>query len=121
MANANQQIAQIFEENRLEDLYVFLARRKCLNKTNIAFAYLFHIFQSAGILMAAIASGYDMATYAWIGAVLNALATLIYASEKYNEALLKQYAQDIRLIRDNAYVDEAPIVIEPGNGQPPAN
>ncbi len=110
----NDQVNQILQENRLEDLSVFLARRKCINKVNIAFAYLFHIFQSAGILMAAIASGYDLASYAWIGALLNACATLIYASEKYNEGLLKQYAEDIKLIRDDTYISEATVQLEGG-------
>ena len=106
------QIQTLLESNRLEDLKRFLNRRQCLNSTNVALMYLFHIVQSAGILVTTLAAGYDMKSIIWVGASLNALAALIHIFEKTNDSLIKQYGKDIQLIKDNNYIDEAPVDIE---------
>ena len=51
------EIKYMFEKNKLEDLKEFMAKRKCLNQSNLVLVYLFHIIQSAGILTTTIAAG----------------------------------------------------------------
>lgn len=113
--NTNAVIQRLLETNKLEDLKSFLRRRQCLNCTNVFLMYGFHIIQTAGILTTTLAAGYDMKEVIWIGASLNALASLIQIFEKLNDSLSKQYAKDIQLIRADNYVDEAPVDIEQEN------
>lgn len=109
---SNTEIQTLLENNKVDDFKRFLKQRQCLNSTNVALLYLFHIVQSAGILVTSLAAGYDMKQIIWVGTALNALAALIHIFEKINDGLIKQYAKDIQLIIENNYVDESPIVIE---------
>ena len=56
--------------------------------------------------MTTIAAGYDMKNIVWLGAALNAIATLIQVFEHLNITLCKMYAKDIHRIRINEYEDE---------------
>ena len=108
----SNQVQSLLENNKVEDLKRFLKRRQCLNCTNISLLYLFHIVQSAGILVTTIAAGYDSKEIVWVGAGLNALAALIHIFEKTNESLINQYGKDIQEIVDNKYIDEEAIVAD---------
>ena len=111
-AEQNQIIKNLLESNKVDDLKRFLNRRSCLNSTNICLIYLFHFVQTAGILTTTVAAGYDLKEIIWIGASLNALATLIHVFEKINDGLLKQYEKDIQLIRSGNYIDESHITMD---------
>jgi hypothetical protein len=100
------EIQTIFEKNKIDDLHVFLNKRRCLNKTNSYFIYLFYLFQSIGILTTSIATGTNHLELIWIGITLNILASLINIYEKINSMLLKKLMKDIQLIKENHYIDE---------------
>ena len=51
------EVKNIFEKNKLDDLKAFIKKRNCLNSWNMSLIYLFHITQSAGILVTTIAAG----------------------------------------------------------------
>jgi hypothetical protein len=104
------EIKKIFDENELSDLKRFLNKRQCLNRTNQYMIYLFHLIQSTGILITTIAAGYDIKYLVWIGAGMNALATLIMVYEKTNDNILKKRMNDIKSIKDGNYVDEESLI-----------
>jgi hypothetical protein len=108
--NIDHEIEKIFSENRLEDLKKFLARRKCLNVTNMGFDYAFHTVQTAGIIITTIAAGYDKKFLVWVGAGISAFASLIKVFESSNNAMLKKLLGDIKSIREGTYVDEGSLV-----------
>jgi hypothetical protein len=110
-AVANE-IQSIFDKNKLGDLKEFMGRRKCLNTCNISLVYLFHIFQSAGIMTTSVAAGYDIKMLVWIGIGLNITATLIHVFEKTNTSISKQLLKDIHTIQQGTYVDESSLQIE---------
>lgn len=110
-AVANE-IQSIFDNNKLGDLKEFMGRRKCLNICNISLIYLFHIFQSAGIMTTSVAAGYDIKMLVWIGIGLNITATLIHVFEKTNTSISKQLLNDIHAIQQGTYVDESSLQIE---------
>ena len=109
-ANTSLEIQTLFEQNKLDDLKEFMKRRKCLNSTNMALIYLFHIIQSAGILTTTIAAGYDMKSLVWIGVGLNILASLINVFEKTNNSISKALMKDIQAIKDGTFLDEGTVV-----------
>jgi hypothetical protein len=104
------QIHNIFNENKINDLKKFLHKRACLNNTNQVLIYLFHIIQSAGVLTTTIAAGYNMKELVWIGVGMNILASLINIFEKTNESISKRLLKDISAIKNGTYVDEGSMV-----------
>ena len=104
------EIKKLLEDNKIDDLKRFLAKRKCLNTCNMCLLYLFHTVQSAGILTTTIAAGYDMKELVWVGVGLNILASLINIFEHNNNSMSKRLLKDIEAIRDDKYVDEGAIV-----------
>lgn len=100
------EIKQIFNENKIEDLKKFIAKRKCLNFSNQIMNYLFHIVQSAGVLTTTIAAGYDIKQLIWIGVGMNILASLINVFEKTNDSISKKLLKDIQSIKNGTYIDE---------------
>lgn len=114
MATAiSEQINVILNTNKLDDLKNFISRRKCLNQCNLFLVYLFHIVQSAGILVTTIAAGYDKKELIWVGVGLNIGASLLNVFEKTNNNISKHLLKDIQSIRDNTYVDESESVDPP--------
>ena len=73
----NDKINEIFNGNIINDLKHAISKRKCLNKTNNIFIYIFHIIQTMGILTTTVAAGYNLKALVWVGAGLNALAKFI--------------------------------------------
>lgn len=107
-----EQIHDILENNKLEDLKKFLSRRNCLNNVNMGMTYLFHTVQAAGILTTTIATGYGATNLIWIGVGLNVGASLINIFEHTNNSMSMRLMKDIIAIRDDKYVDEGIIVEE---------
>ena len=104
------EIKNIFEKNKLDDLKAFIKKRNCLNSWNMSLIYLFHITQSAGILVTTIAAGYDRKEIIWVGVGLNILAGLITVFEKTNNSISKNLLKDIEAIKDGSFVDEGMVV-----------
>ena len=105
-----QQIQNIFDNNRINDLNTFLKKRHCLNTANLYLVYLFHFIQSAGILTTTIATGYSITYLIWIGVGLNISASLIHIIEKTNNSISSKLLKDIQAIKDDKYIDEGLIV-----------
>ena len=80
----NEEIRIIFEQNKMEDLKRFMAKRQRLNSANGWLIYAFHVFQSAGILTTTIATGYNIRELIWVGVGLNVISTLMNVFEKIN-------------------------------------
>lgn len=114
------EIKNIFEENKLEDLKRFIKKRNCLNSWNMSLIYLFHITQSAGILVTTIAAGYDRKEIIWVGVGLNILAGLITVFEKTNNGISKNLLKDIEAIKNGTFVDEGMVVDLPAGKEDPA-
>ena len=108
------EIQTIFDNNKINDLNRFLEKRQCLNTTNKYLIYLFHLVQASGILTTSIAAGTSNTELVWIGVGLNIFATLINVYEKTNNSISAKLLSDIKLIRDNHYVDEGEF-IDTGN------
>jgi len=108
------EIQTIFDNNKINDLNRFLQKRQCLNTANTYLVYLFHLVQASGILTTSIAAGTSNTELVWIGVGLNIFATLINVYEKTNNSISAKLLSDIKLIRDNHYVDEGEF-IDTGN------
>ena len=106
------EIKQIFNENKIDDLKKFIAKRNCLNISNQILNYLFHIVQSAGVLTTTIAAGYDIKQLIWIGVGMNVLASLITVFEHTNDSISKRLLKDIQSIKNGTYIDEGIFVDE---------
>ena len=85
-----------------------------MNTTNTYLIYLFHLVQASGILTTSIAAGTNNTELVWIGVGLNIFATLINVYEKTNNSISSKLLNDIKLIKDNHYVDEGEF-IDTGN------
>jgi len=104
------EIQTIFDTNKINDLHRFLSKRQCLNTTNSYLIYLFHLVQASGILTTSIAAGTNNTQLVWIGVGLNIFATLINVYEKTNNSISSKLLSDIKLIKDNRYVDEGEFI-----------
>ena len=104
------EIQTIFDNNKINDLNRFLSKRQCLNTTNTCLIYLFHLVQASGILTTSIAAGTNNTELVWVGVGLNIFATLINVYEKTNNSISSKLLNDIKLIKDNHYVDEGEFV-----------
>lgn len=105
-----EQITEIFNRNKVNDLKKFLNRRHCLNHTNIFLIYLFYVVQSTGILLTTIATSNNNTNLVYLGISLNLLASIINVYEKINNSLLKNMMVNIQAIHDNTYIDESTLV-----------
>jgi hypothetical protein len=115
-------IKTIFEENTIDDLNRFLKKRQCLNTANSYLIYLFHLIQSAGILLTSFAVGNNNQELIWIGVSCNILASLINVYEKTNNNILRRLMADIKLIKDGKYIDESEMVdVEKNEGEDSEN
>ncbi len=104
-------VQTVLDLNRKEDLIHFLARRRCLNLTNLYFRYLFHFVQAAGIVVTSYAAAGNHPVLIWTGVSLNMVATLIHVYERTNTAVLQQLRTDIESIQAGTYVDEGQLVV----------
>jgi hypothetical protein len=111
------QIKDIFNKNKINDLTYFLAKRRCLNKTNMYIAYLYHTVQATGILLTSLATGYSKPELAWVGIGLNIFAQLLNSVEHINVSLSDQLKQNIVSIQQNNYIDENTLHINTDNSE----
>ena len=109
-ADVSIEIQRIFDENRLADLKKFMSKRHKINLANTVLMYGFHLFQSAGILVTTIATGYNYRELVWVGVGLNVFSSLIMAYENINTSISAKLMKDISSIRDGTYVDEGVLV-----------
>lgn len=109
--NVSQEINNIFESNRLDDLKKFLKKRENLNNFNIYLIYFFHVTQSVGILTTTLAAGYDIKYLVWVGVSLNAIASLINIFEKTNNSISNKLLENIKEIKNGNYLDETNLVV----------
>jgi hypothetical protein len=98
-------INDILNDNELNELIKSLKKRHCLNDWNLVLIYLYHIFQTAGILITSIATGYNYTTLIWVGIGLNLLASLINAFEKTNLNISKKLFANIEAIKNGTFLD----------------
>jgi hypothetical protein len=103
----NNEINELFEKNKINDLKNFLSRRHCLNRCNSSMIYLFHIIQTFGILASSISAATNDQTLLWIGISLNMTASIIQIYEKINHDQMKRILLDIQSIKNNTYIDES--------------
>jgi len=117
------QIKEIMEGHTIDELKSLMARRRRLNRCNVAMIYLFHLVQSAGIMTTTIATGYNYTYLIWVGVGLNILASLLNVYEKTNAHLLKTYMKDIDEIKNGQFEDEEAVEKQDdtANQQPPTN
>jgi hypothetical protein len=108
--NIQKKINDLFDNNKINDLERFLNKRKNLNNINSRLIYIYHALQSAGILTTTIAAGYNLQYLIWIGVGLNCAASLINIYEQINNTMLNKLLNNIKLIKDNKYVDEDSLV-----------
>jgi len=106
----NDEIRIIFEQNKMSDLKRFMTKRQRLNSANSWLIYMFHIFQSAGILTTTIATGYNIRELIWVGVGLNVVSTLMNVFEKINTSISTKLMKDITSIREDKYIDEGTII-----------
>lgn len=104
------EIQNIFAQNQLDDLKRFMAKRQRLNAVTTYMMYGFHLFQSAGVLVTTIGTGYNRRDIVWIGVGLNVFSSLINIFEKINVSVSTKLMKDITAIRAGTYVDEGTIV-----------
>lgn len=103
-------IQKILDTNTIVDLNKDLKKRHCLNNTNLFLVYFFHLCQSGGILVTAVATGTNYTRLIWLGIGLNILASLINVYEKTNNAILANLLADINLMKAGKYVDESAFI-----------
>ena len=108
--NIQKKINDILDNNKIDDLERFLDKRKNLNNTNSMLIYIYHTLQTAGILTTTLATGYNLQYLIWIGIGLNCGALLVNIYEQINNTMLNKLLNNIKLIKDNKYVDEDSLV-----------
>jgi hypothetical protein len=116
--NNDDEIIQIFEDNKLRDLKRFLNKRQRLNCCNMYLSYIFHFIQSVGIITTTIATGYDIKPLIWGGIGINVIASLIQIYEQLNNSMLQKLMNDIKLIRSGNYLDEGLLIDIEDSKQP---
>ena len=82
-----------------------LKTRNCLLKTNVSFAYTFHVLQSAGIFLVALGNALNITTMSWVGMGLNTLASLFQALIHVNTKQANKLHEDLVKIKKNKYID----------------
>jgi hypothetical protein len=104
--NIQKKINDILDNNKIDDLLKFLNKRKNLNNTNAKLIYIYHALQNLGILTTTLALGYNLQYLIWIGIGMNCAASLINIYEQLNNTMLNKLLNNIKLIKDNKYIDE---------------
>jgi len=106
----SEQIQNLLNDNKKNDLRRFLYQRKCLNTTNQWLVYSFHLIQSSGLLVTAYATSVNDSNLIWAGISLNGIASLLHIYEKLNSSILKKLLNDIILIKNGKYIDETNVI-----------
>jgi hypothetical protein len=107
---ARVEIKNIFSQNQVDDLKRFIITRAKLNKFTKLLMYGSYIFQTAGIFITTVSTGYKLPSLTWVGVGLNMISTLMIVFEKINTSISIKIMKDIQSIRDGTYVDEGVII-----------
>lgn len=100
------EIQTIIDTNKVNDLRFFLRKRHQLNTLNMYMMYLFHFFQSVGIVASSVGTSTNTINYVWIGIALNTVASLFQIYEKLNTTQLDILLENIKRIQGGTYIDE---------------
>jgi hypothetical protein len=103
------QIKNILANNQVEDLKKFIKERETLNIRTEWLMYSSYIFQSSGIFITTLATGYKIDQLTWVGIGLNMVSTLCIVFEKLNASISNRMMKDIMAIKTGSYVDQGVI------------
>jgi len=97
--NIQTKIRKILEETEFNELKKNIKHASIIHQTNIYLSYIFHLFQTSGILITTISTSYSSKQYLWLGIGLNFTASFFNAIERQNEILHKKILKKINLSR----------------------
>jgi hypothetical protein len=69
-----------------------------------------YVFQTVGIYVTTVSTGYKVPSLTWVGVGLNMISTLMIVFEKINTSVSVKIMKDIESIRNGTYVDEGVII-----------
>ena len=98
-------IEDILAKHMKEDMDEFLKSRQCLNIVNGWLICMFHLVQTAGILLTSFAAGTGRTNMVWGGVILNSLASLMQIYIKSHDTSLKMMMSGLKKMKDGTYVD----------------
>jgi len=108
-SNPNPELTIVIEDllakHMKEDMDEFLKSRQCLNCVNGWLICMFHLVQTAGILLTSFAAGTGRTSLVWGGVILNSLASLMQIYIKAHDASLKKMMSGLKKMKDGTYVD----------------
>ena len=104
------EIRNILASNQVNDLSKFITKRATLNKYTMYFMYSSYVFQSLGIFVTTVATGYNFTKLTWVGVGLNMISALMIVFEKINISISSKFMKDIQAIKAGTYVDEGIII-----------
>ena len=110
--STNEKIQQIFEENKIKDLHIFLKKRHFLNNYNICLIRLTDLLNAVGVFTATIGVGYNDPRISLFGIGLNVLGLLLTKCSQTNQQLSDQMLRDIINIKNDNYIDESNLVVK---------
>lgn len=96
----------MLNKRKVEDLRRFLTQSESLTMTNYSLTYMFITLYGIGLFIGAYATSMNDKTMHWIGLAINIFAQIIYATEKVNNAVLKQLQNEIGAIKDGTFVEQ---------------
>jgi hypothetical protein len=120
--NISNELEQVFETNKVNDLKRFMEKRERLNQYNVYIRYFYYISHYSSILTTTFAVGYiggiicddphihTVKELIWMGTCLNMFSTLLTSFEQMNKSLSKQMLRDIRNIKSGIYIDEGDLI-----------
>jgi hypothetical protein len=116
--NISDQISEILETNKINDLKRFIEKRERLNQYNVYIRYSFYVVHYSSILTTTFAVGYVggincedpsiiiVRELIWIGICLNMISTVLSSFEQMNKTISKKMLGDIVNIKNGNYIDE---------------
>lgn len=112
-SNPNPELTIVIEDllakHMKEDMDEFLKSRQCLNCVNGWLICMFHLVQTAGILLTSFAATTNNQDLVWIGVIINSLASLMQIYIKMHDTSLKMMMSDLQLIKEGKYVDQGTV------------
>jgi len=107
MASVEEQIQEIFDKNKIEDLNDFIKQRSCLNSSTQYLTYLFYLLQATGVFLVSIGKSYNNDILVWVGVGSNSLASFIYIIINSNSKINTTLMGNIKQIKSGNYIDES--------------
>ena len=78
-----QQIVEILNRNKVNDLNKFLEKRSCLNTSNQWLNYCFNLIQGIGIFLVSLGQAYENPYFIWSGVACNSISSIIHIYDNY--------------------------------------